>query len=539
MEDGIVAEEEPMSEGDEDQVMEVEIKQEVLIGDEYVEEEVGNSRTDKDEDAGCPMIKQEDSSAADPLCEESDVLQGSIGVQRTEAGPAPTLRFLATGRSYEDLKFSTGISAPSLSQIIPETCKALYEVLKKDNVKVSCEVMEDGIVVKEEPMSEGDEDQVMEVEIKQEELIWDEYVEEDVGNSRTVKDEDGGCPMIKQEDSSAADPLCDESDVLQGSIGEQRSEAGPAQVSCEVMEDGITVKEEPMSEGDEDQVMGELVLIKQEVLIGDDYVEEEVGNSTTVKDEDAGCPMVKQEDSSDADPLYDESDKEVSCEVMEDGIVVKEEPMSEGDEDQEMGELVLIEECVKEEVGNSWTVEGENAGCPMIKQEDSSAADPLCDESDVLQGSIGVQRSEAGPAQVSCEVMEDGIVVKEEPMSEGDEDQVIGELVLIKQEVLIGDEYVKEEVGNSRTVEGETAGCPMIKQEDSSAALCDESDVLQGSIGVQSESVESDPFCNLCGVAQVQDVLQFFLDCAFTADVLMEEEMEKTYDHYNEEAVME
>ncbi|KAF6214344.1 hypothetical protein GE061_009084 [Apolygus lucorum] len=54
--------------------------------------------------------------------------------------------------------------------------------------------------------------------------------------------------------------------------------------------------------------------------------------------------------------------------------------------------------------------------------------------------------------------------------------------------------------------------------------------------------VVSDPFCDLCGVAQVQDVLHFFLDCAFTADVLkehMEEEMAKTYDHYNEEAVME
>ncbi|KAF6197761.1 hypothetical protein GE061_008727 [Apolygus lucorum] len=184
--------------------------------------------------------------------------------------------------------------------------------------------MEDGIAVKEEPMSEGDGDQVMgEVEIKQEELIWDEYVKEEVGNSRTVKDEDAGCPMIKQEDSSAADPLCDESDVLQGSIGEQRSEAGPAQVSCGVMEDGIAVKEEPMSEGDEDQLMGE-VEIKQEQLIWDEYV--------------------------------------------------------------------------KEEVGNSWT--DEDAGCPMIKQEDSSAADPLCDESDVLQGSTGEQRSEAGPAPV-------------------------------------------------------------------------------------------------------------------------------------------
>ena len=47
-----------------------------------------------------------------------------------------TLRFLATGRSYEDLQFSTGISAPSLSKIIPETCKALYQVLRTEFLKV-------------------------------------------------------------------------------------------------------------------------------------------------------------------------------------------------------------------------------------------------------------------------------------------------------------------------------------------------------------------------------------------------------------------
>lgn len=43
-----------------------------------------------------------------------------------------TLRFLATGRSYEDLKFSTGIAAQTLGYIIPETCKAIFDVLKKD-----------------------------------------------------------------------------------------------------------------------------------------------------------------------------------------------------------------------------------------------------------------------------------------------------------------------------------------------------------------------------------------------------------------------
>jgi len=47
-----------------------------------------------------------------------------------------TLRFLATGRSYEDFKFSTCISAPSLSFIIPETCKAIFEALKMDYMKV-------------------------------------------------------------------------------------------------------------------------------------------------------------------------------------------------------------------------------------------------------------------------------------------------------------------------------------------------------------------------------------------------------------------
>ena len=47
-----------------------------------------------------------------------------------------TLRFLATGRSYEDLKFSTCISAPSLSFIIPETCKAIFDALKMDYMKV-------------------------------------------------------------------------------------------------------------------------------------------------------------------------------------------------------------------------------------------------------------------------------------------------------------------------------------------------------------------------------------------------------------------
>ncbi|KAG5865523.1 hypothetical protein JTB14_004558 [Gonioctena quinquepunctata] len=46
-----------------------------------------------------------------------------------------TLRFLATGLSYECLKFSTIISPQALSHIISETCDALYTCLRKDYLK--------------------------------------------------------------------------------------------------------------------------------------------------------------------------------------------------------------------------------------------------------------------------------------------------------------------------------------------------------------------------------------------------------------------
>ncbi|XP_041422068.1 protein ANTAGONIST OF LIKE HETEROCHROMATIN PROTEIN 1-like [Xenopus laevis] len=46
-----------------------------------------------------------------------------------------TLRYLATGRTLEDLKFSTGISAQSLGRIIPETCNAIIEAMKAEYLK--------------------------------------------------------------------------------------------------------------------------------------------------------------------------------------------------------------------------------------------------------------------------------------------------------------------------------------------------------------------------------------------------------------------
>ena len=48
-----------------------------------------------------------------------------------------TLRYLVTGRSYEDLKFSTVISPQSLGRIIPETCDAIYKVLQPNYLMVS------------------------------------------------------------------------------------------------------------------------------------------------------------------------------------------------------------------------------------------------------------------------------------------------------------------------------------------------------------------------------------------------------------------
>ncbi|KAJ8912407.1 hypothetical protein NQ315_013473 [Exocentrus adspersus] len=48
-----------------------------------------------------------------------------------------TLRFLATGRLYENLKCSVEISAQALGYIIPETCAVIFNTLKTDYMKLS------------------------------------------------------------------------------------------------------------------------------------------------------------------------------------------------------------------------------------------------------------------------------------------------------------------------------------------------------------------------------------------------------------------
>ncbi|XP_074027668.1 uncharacterized protein [Leptinotarsa decemlineata] len=81
-----------------------------------------------DEDTYLELLK-----LVTPLIKKEDTLmrQSITPHERLTA----TLRFIATGRSYEDLKFSAIISPQALGHIIPETCKAIYYVLKKDYLK--------------------------------------------------------------------------------------------------------------------------------------------------------------------------------------------------------------------------------------------------------------------------------------------------------------------------------------------------------------------------------------------------------------------
>ncbi|XP_046686048.1 uncharacterized protein LOC124371751, partial [Homalodisca vitripennis] len=73
------------------------------------------------------------------LCEhiekEDSLLRTSIPAKERLAA---TLQFLASGRSYENLKFSCAISPQALGKIIPETCAAIFDVLKEDFLKFPC-----------------------------------------------------------------------------------------------------------------------------------------------------------------------------------------------------------------------------------------------------------------------------------------------------------------------------------------------------------------------------------------------------------------
>lgn len=47
-----------------------------------------------------------------------------------------TLRYLVTGDSYKSLMFFFRVPHNTISSIIPETCKAIFDVLKSDHLKV-------------------------------------------------------------------------------------------------------------------------------------------------------------------------------------------------------------------------------------------------------------------------------------------------------------------------------------------------------------------------------------------------------------------
>ena len=47
-----------------------------------------------------------------------------------------TLQFLATGEAYRSLEYSMRIPACTISRIVPETSRVIYEVLRRDYLKV-------------------------------------------------------------------------------------------------------------------------------------------------------------------------------------------------------------------------------------------------------------------------------------------------------------------------------------------------------------------------------------------------------------------
>lgn len=75
------------------------------------------------------------------LCQVGPLIKKKDTIMRAAITPherlSATLRFLATGRTLEDMKFSVIISPQALSQIIPETCRAIISVLKDQYLKVS------------------------------------------------------------------------------------------------------------------------------------------------------------------------------------------------------------------------------------------------------------------------------------------------------------------------------------------------------------------------------------------------------------------
>ncbi|XP_070550575.1 uncharacterized protein [Ptychodera flava] len=73
------------------------------------------------------------------------LIEGKIAKMDTTMRPAVspgerlavTLRYLATGQSYQCLQYGFRISVSTIRQIIPETCEAIYQALKEDYLTTS------------------------------------------------------------------------------------------------------------------------------------------------------------------------------------------------------------------------------------------------------------------------------------------------------------------------------------------------------------------------------------------------------------------
>lgn len=85
-------------------------------------------------------LRMDKSTFYDLLTKVTPLIQKQTTIMREPISPfhrlAATLRFLASGNSFEDLKFLTAIAPQTIGKIVMETCEAIIEVLK-DVIKVS------------------------------------------------------------------------------------------------------------------------------------------------------------------------------------------------------------------------------------------------------------------------------------------------------------------------------------------------------------------------------------------------------------------
>jgi hypothetical protein len=73
-----------------------------------------------------------------PVIGKEDTVMGTAVSVHERLGATLTLRFLATGTNYEDLVLGGNFSR-STREFFPQTCTAIYKVLRKEYCKVNHE----------------------------------------------------------------------------------------------------------------------------------------------------------------------------------------------------------------------------------------------------------------------------------------------------------------------------------------------------------------------------------------------------------------